>query len=73
MAAGGAGCEGPGLLAPSQRRSVGVRLKVRRADIEQELWLQEQRGNHRGALATVWKRRTPRNEQMVSAHKRPSD
>ena len=46
------------------RRNTGVLLRVKKADIEQELFLNEQKGTE-GALASVWKRRAPLNEEMV--------
>eukprot|EP01048_Picozoa_sp_COSAG05_P019802 COSAG05_NODE_3203_length_2245_cov_3.247903_1_plen_151_part_10 len=42
----------------------GVLLRVRKADIEQELFLNEQKGSE-GALASVWKRRAPLNEDIM--------
>ena len=39
-------------------------LRVRKADIEQELFLNEQKGSE-GALASVWKRRAPLNEDIM--------
>lgn len=50
-------------VQPSGRRSKAVALQVQKSSVEQHIFLNEQKGTT-GQLATVWRRRTPPQEEI---------